>query len=186
MSKTVLFVLTCLTSLVWAEQSPILRFREVVPGVYRGARPERSGVRYLKSIGVKTIINVDNDIYAVAEELREAQKLGLKTLSFPLSSWAYPPNNYVDEVLAEMNNPKNYPIFLHCQHGQDRTGLLVGLFRVEYQGWDPAVAYREMRNLGFHRSLIFLYEYYKSRTGFRRWWEEVENIELADSFANSF
>ncbi len=178
MSRLVLSALFLLSSFsvteaVFAGENPIQRFYQVSPGIYRGARPEKAGVEFLKKAGFKTIINIDNDVYAVGAELKEADRVGLRMLSYPLSSWAFPPDETVNEILRELNNPDNHPVFLHCQHGQDRTGLIVGLQRVEYEAVSATKAYREMRNLGFHRSLVFLYEYYKARTGFRSWFEEI-------------
>ena len=51
--------------------------------------------------------------------------------------------------------------FVHCSHGQDRTGLLVGLYRLK-QGWAKTNAYTEMLTNGFHPALHGLHEFWEN------------------------
>lgn len=149
------------------QNSPIPVFREVSSGIYRGARPTAEGLRFLSDIGVKTILYLDNDSKQMAWEIKEAEKLGIKVITTPMSGFWKPKTKQVNQSLSILADRNNHPIFVHCQYGQDRTGLITGLFRVEYQGWDPEDAYNEMLDVGFHQSLIFLDLYYSKRTGYR-------------------
>ena len=36
-----------------------------------------------------------------------------------------------------------HPVYIHCEHGADRTGLLAALYRVKVQGWAPEDAKTE-------------------------------------------
>ena len=49
-----------------------------------------------------------------------------------------------------LDDERNHPIFLHCLHGKDRTGLMVAIFRMARQGWSFDKAYTEMKLCGFH------------------------------------
>lgn len=51
-----------------------------------------------------------------------------------------------------MNDPQHAPVFLHCHHGADRTGLMVGVYRVTFCGWTKEAAIQEMveGGYGFH------------------------------------
>jgi len=40
------------------------------------------------------------------------------------------------------------PIYVHCEHGKDRTGLVLALYRVRYDGWTEAQAAEEMAAMG--------------------------------------
>ena len=51
----------------------------------------------------------------------------------------------MDQYLAILDNPDSYPILIHCQAGLHRTGLLSAVYRMEYEGWTPAQAWREFR-----------------------------------------
>ena len=47
---------------------------------------------------------------------------------------------------------------VHCTHGQDRTGLIVGVYRVRQDHWSKERAYREMLDHNFHPLLYGLQE----------------------------
>jgi len=153
---------------------PIAEFHEVSPGVYRGASPGYDGLQALKVLGIKTDLNLDNDDDANEEEESLAQLLGIQYLPRPMSGFWSPSDENVDDILSILTNPAHYPIFIHCAHGQDRTGLIVGLFRVFHQNWSPEDAYDEMLKYNFHPSLIFLDRYFKNRTQ----WEDVYKAHL--------
>ena len=41
------------------------------------------------------------------------------------------------------------PVLVHCQHGSDRTGIMVAIYRVAFEGGTKAQATDEMINGGF-------------------------------------
>ena len=41
-----------------------------------------------------------------------------------------------------------HPIYVHCEHGKDRTGLVLALYRLRHDGWSAAKAAAEMADLG--------------------------------------
>ena len=49
--------------------------------------------------------------------------------------------------------PARVPVLVHCQHGADRTGSMIAVYRVIVQGWSKDDAIREMKEggYGFHR-----------------------------------
>lgn len=145
---------------------PILRFAKVTDTIFRGARLDEAGVAYLASINVKTILNLEDDDDAIAEEAELVKPYGIKVISDPMSGFWSPTNDQVQIAEAALIDPANQPIYVHCQHGEDRTGLIVGLYRVFQQQWTPADAWNEMEDLGFHRILFLLKEYYEKATGY--------------------
>jgi protein tyrosine/serine phosphatase len=142
------------------------KFLEVSPGIFRSARPDLENLAELRArFGIKTIINLDNDEEALTDELAWARQLGLNEISQPLSGFWAPEDHQVNEILAALVNPDNQPVLVHCQHGQDRTGLIVGLHRVVHEHWAPDRAYNEMLDRGFHVILLGLDGYFHDRTG---------------------
>ena len=55
----------------------------------------------------------------------------------------------IDEFLAVMDDPANWPVLLHCKAGLHRTGLLAAVYRMEYDGLDPLAAAAELKAHGF-------------------------------------
>jgi tyrosine-protein phosphatase SIW14 len=46
--------------------------------------------------------------------------------------------------LAVLDDPANHPVLVHCVAGRDRTGTMCAIYRMEYDGWQPAEAAAEM------------------------------------------
>jgi tyrosine-protein phosphatase SIW14 len=144
----------------------IPEFHQVNENIYRGGRPYKSGLQTIAQLKVKTILNLENDDEAVSDEIIDAATLGIRVIHQPMSGFWYPDSEQVSQTLRILANKNNYPIFVHCEHGQDRTGLIVGLYRVIYEKWSPAKAYNEMLTNGFHPILVFLNHFFEEETGF--------------------
>lgn len=142
----------------------IPKFFKVDDGVFRGAQPEDEiDYDFLKAHGVKSILNLRRTKAAIRTEGLEASKRGMGFLSVPMKSFFSPGNKAVNAALAFVTDPANQPVFVHCRKGKDRTGLVIGLYRVHVQGWDPHEAYKEMRSFGFNPWLVGLEHMYWKR-----------------------
>jgi hypothetical protein len=77
-------------------------------------------------------------------------------------------NHRINEILDLMSQgDEAHPVFVHCQKGEDRTGLVVGLYRVLNQKWAPQDAWNEMFKFGYHPHFRALTHYFEKRTGWR-------------------
>lgn len=63
--------------------------------------------------------------------------------------------------LAESVLEQGGTVLVHCTHGQDRTGLVVGIYRVLAEGFSKDAAYAEMLEHNFHPELHGLHEYWE-------------------------
>ena len=167
-SSTTLF-LNLFLSLSFANAySSIPNFQQVSAGVFRGGRPETGDVAALKrNYGIRTIINLENKDYVIRDEEQDANRFGIEFFSFEMGTEIRPRDSDVNAILEILKDPRQAPVFVHCHHGQDRTGLIIGLYRVEVQGWSPAQAYQEMLKIGFHPQYRPLDQYFRNRTGYR-------------------
>jgi protein tyrosine phosphatase (PTP) superfamily phosphohydrolase (DUF442 family) len=138
----------------------------VSPGIWRGRRPDLATLKQLKTMGVQTILDLEDTTSVINSERASAKSLGMTFISEPMSGFWTPNDAEVNQIEAIMADTSRRPIFVHCQHGEDRTGLIVGLHRVFHEGWTPAAAYKEMLAKGFHQLLVFLNHYYEEKTGF--------------------
>ncbi len=140
-------------SLACAEDIP--NFAQVAPGLFRGGQPTAQGFTNLLAYGVSNIVvlNCSKDRPALAMGMRVnrfpiglARQTILEPKSRALSGavWAITPGTYV-----------------HCQHGQDRTGLVIACYRVSRDHWDKARAEQEMLAHHFHKSLFGLWRAWK-------------------------
>jgi hypothetical protein len=143
------------------------RLREVVPGrVYRSGQMDEAGfAEAVARFGLRSIINVQDDFpnpdvsrgYWTRKTVTEKElcaRLGVKY--FQLSPdlvrrrrAGVDRPKVIEEFLALMDQGSTYPVLIHCKAGLHRTGVLCAVYRMEYQGWSPAAAYRELKGHGF-------------------------------------
>jgi protein tyrosine/serine phosphatase len=121
---------------------------EVEPGLYRGGQPDEEGIAWLKSIGVKTIINLRH--YHGDTEQKRVEEAGLRYERIALESSEAPRPEQVSRFLQLVRDPSLRPIYVHCKHGVDRTGTMMAVYRMEQQGWTNAEAFTEMRFFDAH------------------------------------
>lgn len=159
------------------------RLARVEDGFYRGARPTNAlQMATLKKYQIKTIINISEDEEAQTLENVLAKQEGIKVIYFPMNGWNTPKDEQTREVLAMLNDPSLRPIFVHCKHGRERTGVMIGLYRVFTNGWTAHEAYREMKQMGFRTYAWNFRKYFKRKSGY---YAEEEAAESSVSVAGT-
>lgn len=179
--KNYLFIFFLLPLLSPAEVS-LPRFREISHGLYRSGRPNKEALQWLKNEhNLRTIINLENSSSNIRRERGWAEDLDIQFYSLPMNASQTPRDETVDEALRLMADESLHPLLVHCKRGRDRTGLIVGLFRVEHEGVAAEDAYEEMLDLGFTTSLYKLDNYFKERTGMQRLLFPNNNLIATDA-----
>jgi protein tyrosine/serine phosphatase len=115
---------------------------------------------------VRTVLSLDDVSSVNTHEAKVATQLGMTAVAIPMNSFLSPSDKKMAKIRAVLLDPSNKPLFVHCKHGEDRTGLVIGLYRFQDQNWSAKDAYDEMENLGFHKVLFGLYLYFKKQTGY--------------------
>lgn len=144
----------------------IANFAKVESGVYRGGQPNAEGWNYLATLGVTNVVKLNawrENLYEPAISDERASKLGMTVLGdeidFPTQAFPHcqvflPPE--VELAIATIKPGT----FIHCLHGQDRTGLVVACYRVRMERWSKGQAEAEMLAHGFHKELYGLWSYW--------------------------
>ena len=141
-------LLVMFPGIVRAESQDLPNFHVVAPGIWRGAAPTQAGIRELKAMGVDTIVDLRIAPKTVAKEHTYVSSLGMNWVNLPMS--ADPPTKKeVATMMAILQSAPQHKIYVHCQHGADRTGCMIGIYRVTQDGWSFSKAYTEMRKYGF-------------------------------------
>jgi tyrosine-protein phosphatase SIW14 len=155
-----------------AEYTARKRFREVTAGkFYRSGQFTAGGLRdVVKRYGIRTVINLQEEngdpfmpeSWLSKPHVRESdlcRELGVRYVLLDgcpelLTDAEFAAGNrpkVIDEYLKILDDPKSYPVLLHCKAGLHRTGRLTAIYRMEYEGWDVAHAMRELTANGYGR-----------------------------------
>ena len=123
-------------------------FHEVHPFLYRGGEPTGNGLEQLQKKGITCDIDLRSDFKKTSAESEIAKRLHMKYVNLPMT--AEPPtprqvNIFLKLVKQAQDNPGQGPVFVHCAHGSDRTGCMVGIWRVSQENWNYEDTYKEMR-----------------------------------------
>lgn len=123
-------------------------FHRVDEHLYRGGQPADGGIARLKSLGIRTVVDLRGGSSRATAEAKEAAASGLRYFSVPMRGLGRPTDEQLKQVLGLMNEEDNWPVFVHCKEGSDRTGLVVACRRIASAGWTAERAIREAMDLG--------------------------------------
>ena len=126
-------------------------------GLYRGAQPDGAGFENLRKIGVKSVVNLRFD-HSDQDKIGATQ---LEYLHIPMIAFSRPTDEQVVEFLRFVTDKGHQPVFVHCQHGSERTGMMCAIYRIAVCGWPREEAIREMKagGFGYHPECETLVEY---------------------------
>ena len=130
------------------EKPGLPNLHRVSDDLYRGAQPTAEGIRQLKAMGIRTVIN-QRSLHSDRDEIG---KTALAYEHIPMETWD-PEGKDVVRFLKLVADKDRTPVFVHCQHGADRTGTMCAIYRMAVQGWTKEEAIDEMTNggFGFHK-----------------------------------
>ncbi len=127
---------------------------QVDTNLWRGPRPEN--MDDLKALGIQKIINLEVGWFEcfhglAGREQSDSFRANIIYKHMPISDWMFPKAQELRNIEAEMGwFQKTEKTYIHCLHGQDRTGLACAIYRVKIQGWTRDDAIKEMYSMGFH------------------------------------
>lgn len=130
---------------------------------FRGAQPQAKDYADLAALGVKTVLDLEQEGEANEPKLVEAA--GMKFYRIKMNAQDKPNREQVEAFLKIVNDPANQPVFVHCHGGRHRTGVMTAVYRLTRNGWSADRAFAEMKQYQFdkgfgHGSLkAFVYEY---------------------------
>ena len=141
-------------------------FSQVSPTVWRSAQPLPANWLGLYNLGIRQWVKLDTEGEGTSDGAAQA---GVTVIACPIEPiddgsvvqkleaiFMRPSEAVIDRALAAMAS--GTPTLVSCLHGNDRTGLLVGFYRVLVLGWSKAKAWDEMILQGYHPELMGLDE----------------------------
>ncbi len=125
----------------WAvpiQLSGVPNLHKIADNLYRSAQPTRQGMKNLKLLGIKTVINL-RPFYYDTDEIRGTELLNEELSVKP---WHIEDEDVI-RVLRIIRKKENGPFLIHCKYGADRTGVMSAMYRIVEQGWSQDDATEE-------------------------------------------
>ena len=126
------------------ELEGVPNFYRVTDQLYRSAQPTKEGMGNLKKYGFETVVS----LRTFNSDRDEIDISGLGYERIYMQAWHLEEKDVL-RFLQITTNPKRQPVLVHCQHGADRTGTVIAVYRIIVQDWDSAEAVREMKEGGY-------------------------------------
>jgi len=169
--QALLAVMAVLSLVIVAQEnrvySELPNFHEVNENLYRGAQPQRGGLKKLSELGIKTVINLRGASDETRKEQAEAEASGMRYFNIPMPGLGRPTDEQVERALAVIDAQENWPVFVHCQRGADRTGVIIAVYRILRNQWTAEQAIDEAKRFGMatiqFRKKGYISDYYKRR-----------------------
>jgi tyrosine-protein phosphatase SIW14 len=130
-------------------------FHQVDEHVYRGAQPRGEGFTSLAKIGIRTVI----DLRGESSEVNAVQGAGMRYVRLPCSEFRAPTDSQMETVLALLNDSSDWPVFVHCRRGADRTGTAIACYRIAHHHWSNQQALAEAKSFGMRSMEISMQRY---------------------------
>src|SRR5216684_3358370 len=126
----------------------ISNFGKMDDRFYRGAQPDESDYKDLKALGVKTVIDLQDN--PTSYERRDVEALGMRYVNIPMSDSSYPKPEQIAAFLKVVNDPTTGTFFAHCAGGRHRTGVVGAVYRFNVNHWNYDQVYAEMKDYDFY------------------------------------
>jgi protein tyrosine/serine phosphatase len=146
-----------LAGLIGSRYDGLCHFHVVEPGVLMRCGQPR--VRDLEQIraehGLRTVVCARGGTRHplrgrwFRKERAYCEQAGIHLEHMPFSDQSTPPADVFDRFLALVQTPERRPVFVHCEQGFHRTGILVAAYRIRVCGWPVARAMDELRAYGY-------------------------------------
>ena len=110
-------------------------FAMVEPGVYRSSFPRSKNMRFLKTLGLKSVVALIPEDYPVhMVEFYKQCNVQLFHHGLDGNKWPFKEIDEIDfkVVLRDVLDPANRPLLIHCNKGKHRTGNLCHTRYVSY------------------------------------------------------
>ena len=153
------------SGLTLAGQDSLPNFNMVNDQILRGGQPTDDGFKKLAERGVKTVVDLRSlDEHSVPHEKQIVEADGMRFVSIPMKGIGAPTEEQVSRALSVLEDGDNWPVFIHCRRGSDRTGTVLACYRISHDHWKNQKALREARTYGlsgFERAMRTFIEGFK-------------------------
>ena len=126
----------------------IKNFGQMDERFFRGAQPKEEEYAELAALGIKTVIDLREDVEPYAKT--QAEAAGLRYVNIPMIAKKYPESSQVEQFIKLVDDPSTGKFYVHCAGGRHRTGAMGAVYRFNHYNWNFDQVYAEMKKYDFY------------------------------------
>ncbi|HEU4933616.1 MAG TPA: dual specificity protein phosphatase family protein [Pyrinomonadaceae bacterium] len=126
----------------------IKNFGQMDERFFRGGQPKENDYSQLAALGIKTVIDLQNE--PKAYEKQNVEALGMKYVNIPMSDKDYPEISKIEQFLKLVDDPTTGKFYVHCAGGRHRTGVMGAVYRFNHYNWNYDQVYAEMKKYDYY------------------------------------
>jgi tyrosine-protein phosphatase SIW14 len=126
----------------------IKNFGQMDGRFFRGGQPKENDYKQLAALGIKTVIDLQDD--PTSYEKQNVEALGMKYVNIPMSDKDYPSSQKIEQFLKLVDDPGTGKFYVHCAGGRHRTGVMGAVYRFNHYNWNFDQVYSEMKKYDFY------------------------------------
>ncbi len=152
------------------EAKDLKNFYKVSNEIYRSAQPDKEEMRMAEKMGVKTVLSLRN----YNDDKDEAKGTGLILKRVKMNAGDINDKEII--IAMRIIKESEKPILVHCLHGSDRTGAVIAMYRIIFEGVSKEKAIEEMKEkkYGHHGKIFGNIEEYIIKSDINKLKEEIE------------
>lgn len=125
-------------------------FRKFSEQIYAGGAPNAEDLKYLRDIlGVRAVLSLDATSGSKIAPI--LKNLGMEQIYIPIEPGSSTINASIRQLQQKIVTllSSKQPIYVHCLHGSDRTGLALAMYQILKNNMPYKQALAEARKYGF-------------------------------------
>jgi protein tyrosine/serine phosphatase len=130
------------------ENVKIKNFGQMDERFYRGGQPKEDQYKQLADLGIKTVIDLQEE--PTDYEKAAVEALGMRYVNIPMREKTYPKAEHVAEFMKLVSDPSTGKFYVHCAGGRHRTGAMGAVYRFNNYNWNFDQVYKEMKDFDFY------------------------------------
>lgn len=126
----------------------IKNFGQMDERFFRGAQPKEDEYAELAALGIKTVIDLREDVEPYSKT--QAEAAGMRYVNIPMIAKKYPETSQVEQFIKLVDDPSTGKFYVHCAGGRHRTGAMGAVYRFNHYNWNFDQVYAEMKKYDFY------------------------------------
>ena len=136
-----------------------------VPGVMNAAsitdeplspkrNPLLTDMQGLRKLGVDIVVDFRDETAEIKFDKKMVESQGMKFVSVPWKGDSLPTHDELITFFKLLHDNPDKKIFIHCEYGKDRTGVMSAIYRIAVEHWSADQSIAEMREFHYNSARL--------------------------------